>query len=208
MGPMDAASKHFDQLSVPAAAAQLAAPELVDGSVLVRVGERSEVDLAAVAARHGTGAAGRLARFWAETRRGAVRGDLPVTARRVLLDDRQDTGRAKRDLDEALDALDGHRYLGPVADVLLAPEAPTRKALGSVVGSEAKVSRSDGALVVTVAATSPGWPAALGGAPMPNEVRRWFRLEARHAAWRDRRVRRLARIVVWAEERWPDLVEP
>lgn len=205
MPKLSAAAHPFEGLSVPAAAAQLAAPDVVEPAALVRVGDRVEVDLATVAATHGGGVASRLARFWADTRRGAVRGDLPTVTRRVLVDDRQDTGRAKRDLDEALDELDAHPFLGALTSVLLTPKAPERKALTAVAGPGSTVRRVGGAVAVTVPAVAPGWPVVLGGAPMPNEVRRWFRLEARHATWRDRRVRRLARLVVCAEERWPVL---
>lgn len=44
------------------------------------------------------------------------------------------------------------------------------------------------------------WPEILGGAASPNEIERLFRFYVNHATWRDRQVRRLAKVEVFSIE--------
>lgn len=198
----------WEGLTVPAAAAWLVDRRLVSAPMLVMVGERVEVDLARAAEELGVDVASAAATYWSTTRRAAAGGQggvLTVCTRRLLVDARQDTGRGKRDLGALLWEIDLHPLLGPLAKALLVPEVPAAHEVRRVGGADAAVAVGDRTVAVTVPVTAPGWPRELGAAPLPNEVRRWFRLESRHAPWRDRRARRLARVTIWAEERWPGI---
>lgn len=156
------------------------------------VGGRVELDLAAVRDRVGDQTAERLGSYWAACRRfwnraattGAPQG-AAVRIERLLLDVRQDTGRAKQDLTVQLDAL---RQVPELA-------AELRTLLDEHPAGERQVQ---------LWAPRGLWGAELGGAPSSGELRRRFTIDVRYAGWRDRPGRRLARVQVHAEELWPD----
>ena len=50
-----------------------------------------------------------------------------------------------------------------------------------------------------------GWCESWGGNPESNELRRRVTIEFNHAAWRDRRVRRLQSVRVTADQLWADV---
>jgi len=129
-------------------------------------------------------------------------GDPPVGAVRVrvpLLDVRQkDSKTARVDLSGQLTALERLPVTRPLLDLL--ESAPDWDALGRLGALERDGDRS----ALTVSLRAPLWPLELGGPASPGEVDRELRLEGSHAAWRDRRARRLVRVRVDASEIWPD----
>jgi hypothetical protein len=193
-------------LTAPAAAAALVLgdPRELPGELWVTVGARTEVDLAAVARCYGPEAAERIGDLWLRTRRMMITGSAGAGPETVetLVDVAQDTGRVKRDLVAEMDALAAHPVLSTVCDQLLGPEPPAgAPELGMPVAFT-----SDGTVsTVTVELRGPAWPTALGAAAAINEVSRVFTLEARHAAWRDRKSRRLARLLVESRRVWAPL---
>lgn len=161
-------------------------------AALVVVGERTEVDLDALAREHGDDVARALAGFWERTRRmnrqlglGTAAGTEVVMVRRGLGEWRQGTGRHKSDLSEQLGAMG---RLGP----------SVASALDGLLAAGDGVERSEDLVVLDGAL-----PACLGGPMGPCEQRRVLRVTARYAAWRDRRLRRLAVVEALADEVWP-----
>lgn len=124
-----------------------------------------------------------------------------VLVRVPLLDLRQKDSRTVRvDLTAQFEALEHVATLRCALGILDAD--PDWASLGSLGVLERDGDRSS----LLVEARSPLWPLELGAAPCPGEVRRAVLLEASHAAWRDRRVRRLLRVRVDSLQVWPDPV--
>lgn len=122
-----------------------------------------------------------------------------VLVRVPLIDVRQKDSRTVRvDLSGQLEALEHVPVLRPALGLL--DSEPAWEALGSLGRLERDGDRSS----LTVDVRSPLWPLELGAAPCPGELRRSVCLEASHAGWRDRRVRRLLRVRVDALQLWPD----
>lgn len=145
--------------------------------------------------------------LWREVGAGRAAGRAFVTTTRLAVDHQQvtskagrtDLGRVFEDLSELaltrdlLDALTGG---DPTLDELLA------RAL-DVGGTACQLQA--GVWVARV--PMPGavaWPDSLGGPATLTETSRDLTLTARHAAWRDRKVRRLARVQVEVGEVWAD----
>lgn len=126
----------------------------------------------------------------------------PVTAvlvRVPLLDLRQKDSRSLRvDLSAQYEALEHVPAFEAALGLLDA--SPDWDALAAAGALSREGDRSSLALEVR----SPVWPLELGSAPCPGEQARRVLLEASHAAWRDRRVRRLLRVRVDALQVWPD----
>lgn len=124
-----------------------------------------------------------------------------VLVRVPLIDVRQKDSRTLRvDLAGQFSALEHVAALRPALGLLEA--SPDWSALGALGALERDGDRS----ALTLEARSPLWPLELGAAPCPGELRRRVLLEASHAGWRDRRVRRLLRVRVDALQIWPDPV--
>lgn len=125
--------------------------------------------------------------------------DGSVLVRVPLIDVRQKDSRTLRvDLAGQFVALEHVPVLRPALDLLDAsPDWDVLARLGTL---ERDGDRSS----LTLEVRSPLWPLELGAAPCPGELRRSVRLEASHAGWRDRRVRRLLRVRVDALQVWPD----
>ena len=122
-----------------------------------------------------------------------------VLVRVPLIDVRQKDSRTVRvDLSAQFEALEHVPALRPALALL--DTDPSWEALGSLGVLERDGDRSSLLLEVR----SPLWPLELGAAPCPGELRRSVLLEASHAGWRDRRVRRLLRVRVDALQVWPD----
>lgn len=150
----------------------------------------SDLDVASLDAQLPVGALSEAPRTLPE---GAVLVRVP------LLDVRQKDSRTLRvDLAGQFVALEHVPVLRPALDLLDA--SPDWDALGRLGALEREGDRS----ALTLEVRSPLWPLELGAAPCPGELRRLVRLEASHAGWRDRRVRRLLRVRVDALQVWPD----
>lgn len=137
--------------------------------------------------------------LWAALATDSDPGRAAVLVRVPMLDLRQKDSRTSRiDLTAQYEALGHVPPLVPALDLLDAsPDWDELARLGDLV-------RDADRSTLMVGARSPVWPLELGAAPCPGELRREVLLEASHAAWRDRRVRRLVRVRVDAIEVWPD----
>jgi len=174
------------------------------GAVAVQVGSALEMPVDALDALvPGLGA--RAESFFLAARAlWAVLDERPLPAEAVLvrvplLDLRQKDSRTVRvDLSAQYEAIEHVAALRPVLGLLDAdPDWASLAGLGVL-------ERSGDRAELIVEVRSPLWPLELGGAPCPGELRRCVRLEASHAAWRDRRVRRLVRVRLDALQAWPD----
>jgi hypothetical protein len=192
-------------LSVPAHVADLVLGDELDNAELVRVGDRTECDLYRLATRIGPRPAWAIAAFAHDSWSTARRCDPgPFTTTRLLVQRRQDTGRHKHDLDAELAQLDAHPVLSQLTGTLLAASLDT-VVLKQLLAPHPHALAADGSsTTATIGLWAPGWPKELGGAPMPNESMRFVSIQATHAGWRDRRVRRLAQMAIWAREQWVD----
>lgn len=122
-----------------------------------------------------------------------------VLVRVPLLDRRQvDSKTARTDLGPLYEAMEHIPSLRAALGLL--DSTPDWDALAAVGLLERDGDRS----VLTLELPTQQWPLELGGPAAPGEVSRTLRLETSHATWRDRRVRRLVRVVVHALEIWPD----
>lgn len=145
-------------------------------------------------------------RFWERAERGDALGSLVVVTR-TLHAAKQGAGSkgGRADLAAEADALAATGVLDDIADELLSA-APDHDWLERAPGVTA-LERDGNATALTVTCIAGDWPAVLGGAAGPGEISRTLTLAANHAAWRDRRVRRLCALTVTATEVWPDPVE-
>ena len=169
----------------------------------VTVGNQVEVDLLAADAA-APGSAAVLAEYWTRTRvmlddlaAGVDRPDARLTRRTVVSARQIDTKAERRDLGEELAVLTGHPLLTRAAGIL------ETKPDWKMVGKAGTVTRSASTSTVTVAVRGQGLPEPLGGARGRNEIVRHVSIEASHAAWRDRKARRLVSVAVTVDEVWP-----
>lgn len=137
--------------------------------------------------------------LWAALSTDSDPGRAAVLVRVPMIDLRQKDSRTARvDLTAQYEALGHVPPLVPALDLLDAsPDWDGLARIGDLV-------RDGDRSTLVVEARSPVWPLELGAAPCPGELRREVLLEASHAAWRDRRVRRLVRVCVAAIVVWPD----
>ena len=150
---------------------------------------------------------GQCQRLWQDARDAKpLAGSGWVMTRRRVVQVRQSTAKgAKTDLTAELDALEGSPG---VAQLITAatekePDLGALRSLAKAAGGLLTVHPDRLEVFVDL----PGallYPAALGGPAWPGEMRRTVHLELRHAAWRDRRVRRLAGVSVDLTEMWAD----
>lgn len=183
--------------TVPLPAAQLV---LGDDFARLALPASREIDLAAVADRAGPAAAARVRAYYEAARRFWAAPAGPwVRVERVLVDARQRTGWPRLDLHAELAAVEATPGLCAAARAALANPPPA-----ALSGPLEYHRHATGARLVWYAPRLARWPVALGAAPGPGEVLRRVELDVRHAPWRDRRIRRLARVRVCVEEYWPD----
>lgn len=175
-----------------------------------RAGNRDVVDTALLAPDE----AAALNRYWSSCQQlwQAARDGKPlagsgwVMTRRRVLQGRQSTAKgAKVDLNAELAALENSPGIAQLISAAtdkepnLADVRSLAKAAGGLVTEHPD--RLELFVDLPVALL---YPDALGGPAWPGEMRRSVHLELRHAAWRDRRVRRLAEVVVDVTEMWAD----
>lgn len=176
-----------------------------------QVGVRTELDLADVARLLGGKIAAALAGYWRECGRMWVDPDtLPthqVNYRRVLASYRQTTGtRGRADLGDVYYALNDIPFLRPWVDAATDPVPDPERLSMEAETFNGHVSFPEDGLVATAVQITAGmaFPQGLGGVPNLGETHRRIELECRQAKWRDRRIRRLAKVTVRSIERWPN----
>lgn len=128
-----------------------------------------------------------------------------VAIERDLVDVAQiPSGPNRQDLVQVYEALTQVGELEPVVRAVLGPVFdPATLPPGVMV----EVDTDDHTVVRAVVEGTRPWDPALGGTGVPGEIERVFTLYVRRAPWRDRAVRRLARVVVACIEIHPDPVE-
>lgn len=203
--------------TIPIAAASMllaARPDLREAlrSHGVAMGARAEVDLAAVERESPELAhalrtyQGQNKRTWARIAAGNFEDTEHVVTRRTLVERAQVTGKVGRaDLGDILeDLLLSDAGLSQVLEELLCAEPDEQLLTRTVRDAEGSITRSDaGTWVVTAPLRGrSAWPESLGGVQQPTEIDRRVTMTARHAAWRDRRTRRLARASIEIDELW------
>ena len=177
-----------------------------------RVGDRIEVDVAAVAAMVGAEAADGLVGYWLACRRfwttfGAGHPGGPYVAihRTLTCAVQRSTKSAKVDLTGELEALLGVGGVGELVEEATAAEPNWAEV--DRLGAPLRAARVTNGTTNVISLRCEGhdsWPAVLGGAPLVGEVSRQLRITVAHAKWREGARRRLARVEVIAEELWPD----
>lgn len=179
-----------------------------------KVGEAVELDLVAVGERGGEAGlalGSLLARyvwqcrsFWAGWSHGQAAGRY-VRVRRLLAEAVQrSTKSCKQDLALELDALMELAGVGDLIEELTGPE-PDFESLSGRFSTFGSLTRDGTRTTVTLALEGiDAWPQCLGGAPSAGELRRLLTVQVMHAAWRDRRNRRVTRVRVEADEVWPE----
>ena len=166
----------------------------------VRVAERVEISLDRVAAEMCPDTAARLDSYWERSKALWAQGRGPaVLVRRSLVTARQiDRKDGRVDLHDELAALEVLPGADSVIETLLGQD-PDLALL-----QDAHADRTGNETTVTLTHRSLEWPTALGGPAGPGELHRVIVVTANHAKWRDRKVRRLARVDVSVDEVWPD----
>lgn len=173
------------------------------------VGLRTEVDLDQVASTVGSHVAAALEKLycdtldlWADLVTGA-RGRAYIVTRSTIAEHTQVTSKVGRsDLGAVFDELADVNELRDVLLELTAPNVDEVALAGAVhLAGGSTWSAEDGAVTARVPLGSVV-SEALGGVRRTCQVSRFVEVTARHAAWRDRRVRRLAKVVVVNEEMW------
>jgi hypothetical protein len=202
--------------TIPAGIASALLSERPDLRAAVRscgriVGQRIELDLDAVAGAVSVDLAELLVTYydrcenlWASVQAGHS-GPAYAMLRRPLLEHQQVTGKKGRadlgDVYEALGELPG------VAELLEqitapAPDADVLASMVATVGGTVTFPEPDAVRAQLCLEGRYAYPQLLGGVPWPGEIRRVLTLLTRQAAWRDRRVRRLAKVDVAVDELW------
>ena len=184
--------------------------ELAQSGVDLGLG-RVEIDVAGVGGAKGVALRTAFAEYATASRRmaGALEHGNPVApwviVERPLLIAVQQAGSrsAQRgDLEDELAGLREFPDTGRAVDALLGAEVATAELqLLSAVFTPGEGTRSTATLRIEGRRE---WGQALGGTPSANELERIFTLEANHATWRDRAVRRLVRVEVTVTEILPD----
>jgi hypothetical protein len=169
----------------------------------VKLGQMVELDVAALEDAQAD-LAERIRRYWAAARALwaslAAGQEVSGVAVAVALVRAQqaDTAAGRSDLRDELLAIEHMSDLKLAATILDAsPDWGKLSKLGSL-------DREGNRSTVTVSIQGGLWPLCLGGPRRPGELRREVHIEANHATWRDRRVRRLRSLAVDAIEIWPD----
>jgi hypothetical protein len=199
--------------TVPALAAAIVCADRTERDIVTacgaRVGATVEIDLDLVAAQDQALAA-RLEDYWSRCNElwdrfaGGDVGLDAVDVRRLLRSVAQtDSREGRKDLNAEVDELVNLAVVGPLVKELLGskPDFDSIVARGASVGLTVEASADAHTIRFTLPARRP-WSSALGGSASRGEWERVFTLRVSHAAWRDRRVRRLMSLQIQATETW------
>lgn len=172
-----------------------------------RVGVRPEVDLDVVERSH-PALCRALKQYqwdtddlWAAVRKGHPPKPA-VRTHRVAAEHRQVTGKVGRA--DLVDVYEDLLALPVVADLVeevtgSAPDEARVRDLAAVLDGSVSVDGTTWTVTFPLTGAA-AWPVNLGGVPWPYEVSRSVTLVVKFAAWRDRRVRRLAGVHVHVDE--------
>lgn len=199
--------------TVPAAVADLAVDAgLLSAEQAVQcgrtVGERVELDLGLLHSSNPDAARwcgqywDTCQRFWDDLADGHRDGAWVMTERTLVdVAQRDSSDHGRQDLRDELAALETIGPLAAIVDAVCGADVDE-----TTLNIHTSDWTRDGAVTtVRCRLDRQGlWPAALGGMPSSGEIARIVTLTVRHAAWRDRKVRRLVAVHVAAVELWPD----
>lgn len=137
---------------------------------------------------------------------GGTGGLAYMVVRRELSYDREsDEKGVRHDLASRMESAKSIPGMDHVLKVLLDKELSQESLLEAVSPWRGDVVRCDPWTQVTLYIdNAEGWPIDWGGPCARNEMRRVVTLVSNHAAWRDRRGRRLVEVLVEADEIWAD----
>lgn len=128
-----------------------------------------------------------------------------VVRRELSYDRESDEKGARHDLASRLESAKSIPGMEHVLRTLLDKELSQENLLEAVSPWRGVVVQSEPWTQVTLYIDkAEGWQSDWGGPSAPNEIRRVVTLVANHAAWRDRRGRRLVEVLVEADEIWAD----
>lgn len=211
--PVVAASLLLTHLQTLAGPSQhTCGPADVVARCIRQLGRRPEVDLRAVASECPRLAV-ELEQILRASRQvwSAVTNQLAgvpyVRTQRQLAQHVQVTAKSGRsDLGDVLEVLTEQAGVGTIVEALTAaePDLLLVRDLATVFAGKVATLPDGSVELELVLPGVGGLPELLGGPSWPGEVRRRLVVVVRHAAWRDRRVRRLASVTVVAEEVWAD----
>jgi hypothetical protein len=187
--------------TVPYHLAELAVGDLIAGYG-VKIGRSVEIDLDALRRDH-PHAATQVASYAEQA--DDLTGDYLAVAVPLVTVRQTDNAAGRSDLVAELEALEASE----LSDVVVAalsrePDAETIATLGAPHRVSYETVGDDRTRIVLTVAGHRPWSTHLGGAPTSREVARRFTLTTSHAAWRDRRSRRLLTLDVHAIELVPD----
>ena len=135
-----------------------------------------------------------------------VGGRSFVLVRRTVTEHTQrDDANGRSDLSYVIEAAQGVSLLGWITDSLCGANPDYVEILRKASVWDAHLEQDGVRSVLTLDIPSTkGWPDALGGSQGLRELKRRITIETNHAKWRDRRVRRLVRVLVESDELWAD----
>lgn len=170
----------------------------VDGLAHVDVDSLSEHDARIVSDYWET-----CQRFWRNLHADEEPGPYVALRREIRIAQQKDN----KDLAAELAALDTAPGVGAAVGLTLEsnPDWSEVRSLVDAAGGEFSQSGDGETTLVYMVGREEAfyWPPELGGPYAPGEMARELVVVIRHAAWRDRRVRRLVRTEVYAHELWP-----
>lgn len=163
-------------------------------AVLVATGTEREVDLTAYARQD--------RRFQYLLERGIEPGPWIAIERDLVQRSQIPSGKQRQDLSEELSAASER----PEIDQLFRAVLSSSVDVASLEDLGIEVVEHDDEHTVAVICVEGArtWPDALGGTGVVGEIERRFTIHARRAPWRDRAVRRLAKLEIVAVEVHPD----
>lgn len=145
-------------------------------------------------------------RLWEAHRNGTGGESFAIVERKLHANRQRDDAKGRVDLVSELADAAAIPLLGELVENACSAECDWELLLRRGAAWQASV--TDGAkttrIIHLVVDAANGWPASWGGPSRANELRRHVMIEVSHAAWRDRRVRRLVAVTVTAEELWAD----
>ena len=141
-------------------------------------------------------------RFYHLLERGIDPGEWIVLERDLVEVAQIPSGSNRRDLAAEMEALEAEAECRFIVEAATAAEFEVEEVerRGGVVVEHGE----EGSIVEIVVEGQRAWPEPLGGAGLRGEIERRITLHVRRAPWRDRRVRRLAKLTVVAVEIHPD----
>lgn len=196
-----------DTVSVPAhvATAWAITQGVPNDFPLIGFGNRFEVDLTACPPETAVELAqwfDTVKQYW---RTGGPDHTPPgLITERIIASYREQHTDDRTTLSEVLAVLTGLPEFGPLIHQLTSADPDFEDLTTQVVSRGGALHRNGTRTTVSIPIpTTQVWPASLGGMPTIGQVQRRLTCEINHAAWRQRRARRLTSVEVVVTDAWP-----